>query len=254
MTAQPLQGKVAIVTGGTRGIGEVIVNVLANQGASVVINYTSSADRAAAMVKYIQDAGGKAISVQANIGDLNGAKKIVDAAAEAFGKIDIVVNNAAIGVFQVLEEIKVEDYEALFNVNVRGPILLVKESAPYLQEYGRIINISSVGARNGFHGAAVYAGTKGALESISRVWATEFGSGGKNITSNCVNPGPVATDMVLQQPSECVEALKKVTQNAAIKRLATPEEIANVVAFLASPSSQWITGDVLNANGGLIFT
>ncbi|CAO3682200.1 unnamed protein product [Umbelopsis ramanniana] len=229
MTAQSLQRKVAIVTGGTRGIGEAIVNVLANQGASVVINYTSSADRAAAMVKNIQDAYGKAISVQGNIGDLNGAKKIVDAAAEAFGKIDIVVNNAAIGVFQVLEEIKVEDYEAMFNVNVRGPILLVKESAPYLQEYG-------------------------ALESISRVWATEFGSGGKNITSNCVNPGPVATDMALQQPSEYVEALKKVTQNAAIKRFATPEEIANVVAFLASPSSQWITGDVLNAKSGLIFT
>jgi NAD(P)-dependent dehydrogenase (short-subunit alcohol dehydrogenase family) len=105
MRVQPLQGKVAIVTGGTRGIGETIGNVLANQGASVVINYTSSADRAAAMVRNIQDAGGKAISFQANIGDLNGAKNIVDAAAENFGKIDIIVNNAAIGVFQVLEEI-----------------------------------------------------------------------------------------------------------------------------------------------------
>jgi 3-oxoacyl-[acyl-carrier protein] reductase len=128
-------------------------------------------------------------------------KKIVEATIEAFGKIDIVVNNAAIGVFQVLEEIQVEDYAAMFNVKVRGPILLVKESAPHLQENGRIINITSAGARNWFHGGAVYAGTKGALESISRVWATEFGSGGKNITSNCVNPGPVTTDIALQQPT-----------------------------------------------------
>ncbi|KAI9285704.1 short-chain dehydrogenase/reductase SDR [Umbelopsis sp. AD052] len=252
MQARPLEGKVAIVTGGTRGIGEAIVNALSDQGASIVVNYTSSEDRAEAIVKRIEADGGKAISVQADIGNVNAAKKIVKATVEAFGKIDIVVNNAAIGIFQVLEEIQVEDFVAMFNVNVRGPILLVKESSPYLQEYGRIINISSVAARNGFHGAAVYAGTKGALESISRVWATEFG--GKNITSNCVNPGPVATDAVLQQPPEYVEAFKQVTQNAAIKRFATPKEIADVVAFLAGPGSQWITGDVLNANGGLIFT
>jgi 3-oxoacyl-[acyl-carrier protein] reductase len=254
MAAQPLQGKVAIVTGGTRGIGEAIVNVLAKQGASVVINYTSSVDRAQTLVKQIKDANGQAISVQANMGDVDGPKKIVNAAVEAFGKIDIIVNNAAIGVLQVLEKIQLEDYENTFNVNLRGPIFLVKESAPHLQENGRIINISSVGARNGFHGAGVYVATKGALESISRVWATEFGSAGKNITSNCVNPGPVATDMFLEQPTEYVEALEKVAQNAAIKRFATPKEIADVVGFLAGPASQWITGDVLNANGGLLFT
>ncbi|KAI9285703.1 putative 3-oxoacyl-reductase protein [Umbelopsis sp. AD052] len=252
MSTQPLQGKVAIVTGGTRGIGEAIVNILAKQGASIVINYTASEDRAKALVKTLVEAGGKAISIQADIGAVDGAKKIVDAAVKEFGKIDIVVNNAAVATFQGIEEVQLEEYDRQYNINVRGPLLLVKESTPHLQENGRIINISSVAARFGMPGSSVYAGTKGALESMSRVWAHEFG--GKNITSNTINPGPVSTDMALSQSAEVLDGLNKVVQNAALKRFATVEEIATVAAFLASPGSQWVTGDVLNANGGLIFT
>lgn len=252
MSAQPLQGKIAIVTGGTRGIGEAIVNVLSKKGASIVVNYTSSEDRAKALVKQIIDAGGKAISVQADIGALDGAKKIVDATVKEFGKIDIIVNNAAVATFQGLDEVEVDEYERQYRVNVRGPLLLVKESKPHLQENGRIINISSVGARFGMPGSSIYAGTKGALESMSRVWANELGS--KNITSNSINPGPVATDMAMAQPAEVIKSLEQLVQTAALKRFASVEEIANVAGFLASPESQWITGDVLNANGGLIFT
>jgi 3-oxoacyl-[acyl-carrier protein] reductase len=252
MSTQSLQGKVAIVTGGTRGIGEAIVNVLAKRGASIVINYTSSEDRAKVLVKKIVDAGGKATSVQADVGAADGAKKIVDATVKEFGKIDIIVNNAAVATFQGVEQVELEEIERQYNVNVRGPLLLVRESVPHLQENGRIINISSVGARFGMPGSSIYAGTKGALESMSRVWAHEFG--GKNITSNSINPGPVSTDMTASQPAEVLETLDKYVQTAALKRFATAEEIANVAAFLASAESQWITGDVLNANGGLIFT
>ncbi|KAH8555082.1 hypothetical protein BGW37DRAFT_553337 [Umbelopsis sp. PMI_123] len=253
MAAQPLQGKVAIVTGGARGIGEAIVNVLAEQGAAIVINYSSSADRANALVKKIVDAGGQAIAVQANIGELDGAKKIVDATVKAFGKIDIIVNNAGVSVFQAVVDIDMKEYEQHFNVNVRGPLLLVKESSPHLQEYGRIINISSVGARLGFPGSCVYSATKAALEAMSRNWSVEFS--GKNITSNSINPGPIATEMTLAHPPEVLEGLKQaVDQRGAIKRFGTPEEIASVAAFLAGPGSQFITGDVLNAHGGLIYT
>jgi 3-oxoacyl-[acyl-carrier protein] reductase len=252
MAAQPLQGKVAIVTGGSRGIGEAIVNVLAEQGAAIVINYSSSADRANAMVKKIVDAGGQAIAVQADIGTVDGPKKIVDATVKAFSKIDIIVNNAGVLSFQLLEDLDLNEYDRHYNINVRGPLLLVKESLPHLQEYGRIINISSVGARTAFPGSSTYAGTKAALEAMSRIWSVELGS--KNITSNSINPGPVTTDMALEQPKEILDAFQKVVdQKGAFKRFGTPEEIASAAAFLAGPGSQFITGDVLNVHGGLIY-
>ncbi|KAH8555074.1 hypothetical protein BGW37DRAFT_125190 [Umbelopsis sp. PMI_123] len=252
MAAQPLQGKIAIVTGGSRGIGEGIVKELAKQGATVVINYTSSEDRANALVKQIVEADGKAIAVQADIGSVDGAKKIVDVTVKAFGKIDIIVNNAGIGVMQPLELIDLNEFERHYNVNVRGPLLLVKESLPHLQENGRIINISSVSARSPVPATSTYAGTKAALEAMSRVWSVELGS--KNITSNVINPGPVATDLALSQPPEFIDTVTEIiNQRAAIKRFGTPEDIATVAAFLASPASQFITGDVLNAHGGLIY-
>ncbi|KAH8555077.1 3-oxoacyl-reductase [Umbelopsis sp. PMI_123] len=253
MTAQPLQGKIAIVTGGSRGIGEATVKELAKQGATVVVNYTASEDRANALVKQIVNAGGQAIAVQADVGAVGGAKKIVDATVKAFGKIDIIVNNAGVAVFQPLEQVELTEFERHYNVNVRGPLLLVKESLPHLQENGRIINISSIAARIGLPGSSTYSGTKAALEAMSRIWSVELGS--KNITSNTINPGPVATDMALGQPKEIVDSLHElIEQRGAIKRFGTPEDIATVAAFLAGPASQFITGDVLNAHGGLIYT
>ncbi|KAH8555080.1 hypothetical protein BGW37DRAFT_516015 [Umbelopsis sp. PMI_123] len=217
MAAQPLQGKVSIVTGGSRGIGEGIVKELAKQGATVVINYAVSEDRANALVKQIVDAGGQAIAVQADIGELDGAKKIVDAAVKTFGKIDIIVNNAGVLCLEQVDQVDVKEIERLYNVNVRGPLLL------------------------------------GALEAMSRIWSVELGS--KNVTSNCINPGPVTTDMALGLSKEILESFQQLLdQRAAIKRFAKPQEIANVAAFLAGPGSQFITGDVLNAHGGLIYT
>jgi 3-oxoacyl-[acyl-carrier protein] reductase len=160
MTTQLLQGKVAIITGGTRGIGEGIAKAFAEQGALVVINFTSAEDRARNVVEKIKNNGGQAISVQADLGDVSGPKKIVDEAVKAFGKIDIIVNNAGISIGAPADKVEVEDVDKLYQVNVRGPILLVKESAPHLQEYGRIINLSSVAARYALPNLSAYAATK----------------------------------------------------------------------------------------------
>jgi len=249
MVEKRLNGKIAIVTGGSRGIGEAIVRLLASQGASVVVNYTSSEARANAIVQELKSQGVKAIAVQADMGSVDGAKKIVDATVKAFGKIDIIVNNAAIAEFSTLQDIKPEFFEKEYNVNVRGPLLLVKESTPYLQEYGRIINMSSVAARYGLPASSIYAGTKAAVEGMSRVWASELAC--KNITSNSVNPGPVDTEMSNVQDPEYIQ---KMTNKAVFKRVASTEEIATCVGFLASRESQWVTGDVLGANGGMLYT
>lgn len=255
-TSRKLEGKVAVVSGGSRGIGQAIVKSFAEHGASVVINYTSSAKQAETLVDQIKASGGQAIAVQADIGSLNGPKAIVDAAVEAFGKIDIIVNNAGVAEFAVLGGIDTQVYDKVYNVNVRGPLLLVQESLPHLQEFGRVINITSTAARSPSAGGSVYGGSKGALESMSRVWASELAA--KNITSNSINPGPVDTDMsknvLLQIPEEQRAAvLDQFVSRALFKRPASVEEIASVALFVASPDSQWITGDVLNANGGLLF-
>lgn len=250
---QSLKGKVAIVTGGTRGIGEAIVKHLAGKGADIVINYTSSSSESLAkdLVEQVKTHGVKAVYVQADLGTLEGPKKIIDTAVEAFGKIDIIVNNGAIADFQPLTDTTVEMYEKTHNINVRGPLFLVKESLPHLQEYGRIVNISSVAARLGYPGSSAYASSKAALESLSRVWATELAD--KNITSNSVNPGPVLTDMAKSQGQDFIDGLQKSTERAAFHRFGTVEEIANIVGFLAGPESQWVTGDVLSGNGGYLY-
>ncbi|KAI9283655.1 short chain oxidoreductase/dehydrogenase [Umbelopsis sp. AD052] len=251
MTSKTLQGKVAIVTGGTRGIGEGIVKAFAEQGASVVINYTSSADRATNLVKLIKDKGGQAIAVQADVGDELGPKKIVDETIKAFGKIDIIVNNAAVSFIQTIDQADVESADQVYKVNVRGPILLIKESVPHLQDFGRIINVSSIAARSGVPGMSIYSASKAALEGLSRVWAQELGP--KNITSNSISPGPVATDMFLALPEEARASIKETVQKAPYKDFSSVDDLVGVVSFLASPASQRITGDVLNTNGGLLF-
>ncbi|KAJ2964766.1 hypothetical protein NQZ79_g231 [Umbelopsis isabellina] len=254
--ARKLEGKVAIVTGGSRGIGEGIVKQFAEEGAYVVVNYTSSNKQAEALVAEITTNGGKAIAVQADIGTIEGPQKIVDAAVSAFGKIDILVNNAAVSGSTPLGNITAESYAKIYDVNVRGPLFLVQAAAPHLQEYGRIINITSVAARAVAPGITVYGSSKASLESMSRYWASEFAD--KNITSNCINPGPVSTDMMndflATLPKEQSDALvQDMMSRALFKRVGKPADIATVAAFLGSSDSQWITGDVLSANGGMVF-
>lgn len=243
-----LNGKVAIVTGSSRGLGAAIAKDLASKGAKVIVNYSSSSERAQQVVESIKADGGAAVAVGADMGSVEGPKKLVTEAVNAFGKIDIIVNNGAVWKYEPIEEIKASTFDTFFAINVRGPLLLVQASLPYLQNNGRIINISSVSARAGHPASSVYGGTKAALEAMSRAWASELGPK-HNITSNCVGAGPVLTEMIEDE----LEAVKASVTNAPLARVADTSDITDIVGFLASEQSHWVTGDVISANGGLVF-
>ncbi|KAH8548441.1 hypothetical protein BGW37DRAFT_507138 [Umbelopsis sp. PMI_123] len=242
-----LVGKVAIVTGGGRGLGADISKSLASHGASVVVNYSSSAEKANAVVSSIKEKSGQAVAVKADIGSEEGPKHLIDETVKAFGHVDIIVNNGGLWIVEPLGSISTQSFESSFNVNVRGALLLVQAAIPHLRDNGRIINISSIASRAGYPGMSVYAGTKGAIESMSRAWAIELGPT-KNITSNCVNCGPIMTDMI----ADVVEGVKPMTTNAPLPRIAETSDITDIIDFLAGPKSHWITGDVISASGGIV--
>lgn len=192
------------------------------------------------------EAKSSAIAVQCNLGALSSAAEIVDATIKAFGHIDIIVNNAATLCAEFLVDVTPEDFEFSYNVNVRAPLMLLQSALPYLRRPGRIINISSVGSRASFAGTGIYASTKAALEALTRVWASELGQDGTTV--NAVNPGPVQSEMLEQVRSEIITRQKETT--AVENRVGTPQEIAEVVAFLAEERSSWVTGQCISASGG----
>ncbi|KJY02380.1 3-ketoacyl-acyl carrier protein reductase [Zymoseptoria brevis] len=245
-----LEGKVAIVTGSTRGIGRSIALDLAARGAKVTITYTSDKSQSAAkeLISEIKSsANSDAIAVQADLRDTASPKKIVDETVKAFGKdIDILVNNAAEFASVPLPEITLEHYDSILNLNLRAPLLMLQAVLPHLRRPGRIINLSSVGARGGYPGVSMYAASKGALEAMSRTWATELG--GDGTTVNCVNPGPVQTEMFDAVDPEIVKPQLEAT--AVEKRVAKTEEIAEIVGFLAEGRSSWVSGQCIGASGG----
>ncbi|KAL1875196.1 hypothetical protein Daus18300_003267 [Diaporthe australafricana] len=253
----PLEGKIAIVTGASRSIGYGIALKLAQQGANVVLGYTSpsSASKAAELKGTIESLPHqpKAHTVQADLGTLEGPKNLISESiqwAESAGltaKLDILVNNAGLERVKGLSELSAEDYSAVFDVNVRGPMLLTQAALPNLNPNARIVNISSVGARTGFKNLGLYCSSKAAIaEGLTRCWAAELG--GNGTTVNVVSPGPVQSDMLDNIPKEIIEMQKQ--QTPVQNRLGTIEEIADVVAWLAGPSSSWITGQVISASGG----
>lgn len=252
----PLTGKTAVVTGASRSIGYGIALKLARQGANVVLGYTSpsSAPKAAELKATIESLSHspKAHTVQADLGTLDGPKHLISetvqwaTSAGVDAKIDILVNNAGLERVKGLDELSVEDYSAVFDVNVRGTILLTQAALPYLNPNARIVNISSVGARAGFKNLSLYCSSKAALEGLTRCWAAELG--GNGTTVNVVSPGPVQSEMLDNIPKEIVEMQKQ--QTPVQNRLGTIEEIADVVAWLAGPSSAWITGQTISASGG----
>lgn len=195
----------------------------------------------------------KAHAIKANLGQLDGPDKFVAqlkslTAGDSQPKIDILVNNAGMGGLIPLAEVTHKTYDDIFNVNVRGVLLLTVAIQPFIQPYGRIVNISSVAARSGLPGGSVYAASKAALEGLTRAWAAELGASGT--TSNAVSPGPVPSDMLNESmDQEILKTLK--TQTPIENRIATEEEIPNIVAWLASPGASWVTGQCINASGGL---
>ncbi|MGN7762146.1 SDR family oxidoreductase [Paenibacillus sp. 22594] len=246
--SQSLQGKVAIVTGSSRGIGRTVAERLAEEGASVVINYSSSPKQAEEVVQGIQAKGGTAAAVQADISKPAQIEQLYKDTKALFGQIDIVVNNAGIMINSLIGEATEEQFDKQFAINVKGTYFSCQQAFLHLEQGGRIINFSTSVNGQMFPAYSIYAGTKGAVEQFTRQLAKEFGS--KGITINAVAPGPVATDLFLEGKSEAqLEGLKKMN---AFGRLGQPDDIAGVVSFLAGAQSGWVTGQTLRVNGGFI--
>ena len=259
MNNQQFSGKVAIVTGASHGIGVAIARRLAADGAHTVVNYHSSADDADKVVAQIKDAGGRALAVGADMSDPAQIVRLFDEAEKAFGIVSLLVNNAAVrGDSVPAPEIDLGQYEKVFNANIRGPILCIAEFARRLGASddgktadgdcgGAIVNITSGQARTPLPGAGLYAGAKGALESVTRAFAADLGP--HNIRVNGVAPGATGTEVF---KSEVPQAMQEQTiKNTALGRLGTPADIADAVALLLSEDAHWITGQILDANGGL---
>jgi 3-oxoacyl-[acyl-carrier protein] reductase len=240
--------RVAIVTGASRGIGASIAERLAADGFSLVVNFAGHAAEAEALVAKIQGKGGRGIPVRADVSDPVAVSRMFDAAQEAFGGMDVLVNNAGIMRLATIAETEDAHFDAQVAVNLKGSFNAMREGAKRLREGGRIINLSSsvVGLFQPTY--AVYAATKAGIEALTHVMAEELR--GRNITVNAVAPGPTATALFLDgKPPAVVEDLAKL---APLERLGQPEDIANAVAFLAGPDGAWINGQVLRANGGIV--
>jgi 3-oxoacyl-[acyl-carrier protein] reductase len=245
-----LSGKVAVVTGASKGIGAGVALELAAQGASVVVNYASSKEGAEKVVAQITKAGGKAIAVGGSVANAEEVDKLFAEAKKAFGKIDILVNNAGVYAFKPLELISEEDIEWMYATNVKGLLLATKAGvALFPAEGGSVINIGSVASDQTPPMSVVYSGTKGAVDAITRVLAKELGP--KKIRVNAVNPGPVATEGFKSAGVEGSDFEKQMVQSTPLGRIGTPEDVATVVAFLASDDARWVTGSLLQAAGGM---
>lgn len=241
-----LQNKRALVTGGSRGIGAAIVRRLAREGANVAFTYISKPDRADETVKAARSLGVKAIAIQADSADASAVVAAVERTASDFGGIDILVNNAAIGIIGAIDEFRLEDFDRTLAVNVRAVWIAIQTAIKYMQSGGRVITIGSCNAdRIPFAGGAVYAMSKSALVGLVKGLARDLGPRG--IAVNNIQPGPVDTDMN-PADSEFAELLR--THMMAVPRYGTADEIAAMVAYLAGPEAGFITGASLTIDGG----
>jgi 3-oxoacyl-[acyl-carrier protein] reductase len=240
--------KVALVTGASRGIGAAIAQRLANDGFTVIVNYAESAAPAEALVRTIEQAGGRALAAKADVSNAADVRRLFDAAQTAFGGVDVLVNNAGIMSLATVANADDASFDRQIAVNLKGTFNTLREAATRLRAGGRIINFSSSVVALLQPTYAVYAATKAGVEAMTSVFAKELR--GRDITVNAVAPGPTATDLFLNgKPQEVVERLAKL---APLERLGQPSDIANTVAFLAGPDGGWVNGQVLRANGGII--
>jgi 3-oxoacyl-[acyl-carrier protein] reductase len=244
---QPLAGKVALVTGGSRGIGASIVRRLARDGADVVFSYAASANRADELVKEIESSGRRALAVKADQAIQAEVAALVRTAHETFGRLDILVNSAGVFITGMVDDTQadVATFDRQIDVNVKGVTAAVRAAVPLMTDGGRIVSIGTTGAvRIPFAGAADYVATKAAVAAYTRGWSRDLGP--RNITVNIIQPGAINTDMN-PQDGPFAESLNKL---AALGRYGQPEDIAAAVAFLAGPDAGYITGATLNVDGG----
>lgn len=244
-----LSGKVAIVTGASKGIGAAIAKALAAEGAAIVVNYASSKSGADAVVAAIASSGGKAVAVQGDVSRKADAQAIVDAAITQFGQLDILVNNSGVYEFASIDEITEEHFHRLFNINVLGTLLTTQAASKHLGDGGSVINISSVASRITSPNSAVYTGTKGAVDAITGSLARELGP--RNIRVNAINPGLIETEGTKTANVVGSEMEQFIISQTPLGRVGQVQDIAPLAVFLASDDARWLTGETLIASGGL---
>ncbi|HEY2626129.1 MAG TPA: glucose 1-dehydrogenase [Candidatus Udaeobacter sp.] len=245
-----LDGKVAVVTGASKGIGADMAKHLAAEGAAVVINYSTSKEGADRVVDEITKRGGKAIAVQAHVAKKKEIERLFAETKKAFGQLDILINNAGVYQFAPLEQVTEDEFHRQFNTNVLGLILTIQQAVQHFgQEGGSVINVSSVASTATPPAAAVYAATKAAVDAITRVLAKELGP--KKIRVNAINPGPVETEGFQGGGFSGSDFEKQAITQTPLGRIGIPNDIAPVAVFLASSDSAWITGETIRVTGGL---
>ncbi|KAL8699360.1 MAG: hypothetical protein Q9201_006053 [Fulgogasparrea decipioides] len=253
-----LDGKIALVTGASKGIGAGIARELGARGAKVIVNYNSSVDAAQAVVREIQAAGGDCVAIQADVSKPDEIERLFDAGVEHFERIDIVVSNSGMEHFGAVGDVTPQAFDRVFNLNTRGQFFVAQQAYKHLANDGRLILMSSISAHNAIREHAVYAGSKCAVEAFARCFAPEFGTRG--ITVNSIAPGGVKTDMATEigykyipgaDASWAFERIEQiVAQRTPMQRMAVPADIARVVAFLASGDGGWMSGQNITISGG----
>ena len=242
-----LQGKVAIITGSSRGIGAEIARTLAAAGAKVIINYVARQQDAEAVCAAITAAGGEALAVRADVRKPAEVRKLFDAAIERYTRVDILINNAGALLYKKIADTSDEEFDRILSSNVKSVFYALREAATRLADGGRVVTLSSTITRLMLPNYGAYAASKGAVEQLTRIFAREAGARG--ITANIVSPGPVNTELFTTGKS--AEDIKRMAGMAVLNRIGEPEDIAQVVLVLVSVEAGWITGQNIGANGGI---
>jgi 3-oxoacyl-[acyl-carrier protein] reductase len=242
-----LQQKVILVTGSSKGIGAAVARKLAEEGASLIINYAADKEGAEKLIAQLRQNGTEAIALQADVSKAQDVKNMFDAAIAHYGKIDVLVNNAGIMITKLLKDTTDDDFDRQFNVNVKGVFNTLREAATRLADKGSIINFSTTVNRVMLPGYSTYVAAKAAVEQLTRIFAKEIGSRGINV--NSVSPGPTNTELFTKGKSE--ETITRLASLSAFNRLGEPDDIAPLVSFLASDDAKWITAQNIGVNGGM---
>ncbi|MEO5655934.1 MAG: SDR family oxidoreductase [Nitrosospira sp.] len=243
---KPLQDKVAIITGSSRGIGAEIARTLAGAGAKIVVNFTSNPSAAEAVCAAITEAGGESLAVKADVSDSAQVRMLFDTTIEHFKRLDILVNNAGVLLSRRIADISDEEFDRVLNINIKGVFYALREAAKRIADGGRVISLSSTVTRLMLPNYGAYAASKGAVEQLTRVFAKEMGERG--VTANIVSPGPINTEMFISGKNK--ETIERMAAMSFQGRIGEPEDIARVVLFLVSQEAGWVTGQNISASGG----